>query len=132
MVETRRRRTRATARGFSLLEILIAVAIIALLSGAIAIAAMSHYGKVRIQTTEADARTIRAAMKGWWIHNDPGTCPSVERLRSDGALDRDGRRTDAWGGPWRLECADQDVTVTSSGPDRKPDTEDDIRIPPPV
>ena len=50
---------------------------------------------------------------------------------ADGEIDR-GRMTkeDAWGQPWLITCDDRDATVASNGPDRLPETDDDIRVPP--
>ena len=121
---------RARVRGVTLVEMLIVVAIMALVAGGVGVAALNYWGEAQIKTTAANARTIRGAVKSWWIDHDPGQCPGVEQLVSAGSLDRDSPRSDAWGEAWRLECSDGEVSVLSSGKDRQAGTADDIRIPP--
>jgi general secretion pathway protein G len=113
-----------------LVELLIVVAIIALISSGIGFALFKHVEGVKISNTKTNARQIRAAVKVWWLDNPPEQCPSVDDLVEHQTLDRDSPRLDPWGSEWRLQCQDHDVTVTSIGPDRSPDTDDDIRVPP--
>lgn len=57
--------------------------------------------------------------------------PDVATLIADGALDRGkSAGSDGWGQPWKIECDRYDATIISKGPDKKADTEDDIRVPP--
>ena len=123
---SRRRR----ARGVTLVEVLIVVAIMALVAGGVGVAALKYWGDAQNKTTEANARAIRGAVKAWWIDHDRGECPHIDALVSAGTLDRDSPRFDAWGESWRVECAEGDVTVLSAGPDRQSGTPDDIRVPP--
>lgn len=118
------------ARGVTLFEVLIVVAILALVSSGVALSALAILERVKIREAEKGARVVRASVKAWWtLQNDPG-CPTLDDLIRDGVLDRDSTRTDPWGQTWRLECGERDVTVVSLGPDRTPQTDDDIRIPP--
>lgn len=121
---------RRARRGFGLLEIIVTIAIIAMISGAVAVGVVKYMEKARISTTRSNAQTIRNNMKTYWIDHDTGTCPTVKELVAEGLLDK-GKSVekDAWGQPWRLACEDGDVTVISKGPDKQPDTEDDIREP---
>jgi prepilin-type N-terminal cleavage/methylation domain-containing protein len=123
---------RRACRGFSLIEIVVAVAIIAMISAGITVAVINIAGDGKKRLTESSAETIRAAVKIWWAtSNDVGTCPTVGMLLADGAIDR-GKLTksDPWGQPWKIQCDANDATVISRGPDKLPDTEDDIRAPP--
>ncbi len=121
---------RSRARGVTLVEVLIVVAIMALVAGGVGVAVLKHWGDAQNKTTEANARTIRGAVKAWWIDHDRADCPRIDDLVSAGTLDRDSPRLDAWGEAWRVECSDGEVTVLSAGRDRQRDTSDDIRIPP--
>lgn len=121
---------RSRVRGVTLVEMLIVVAIMALVAGGVGVAALNSWGEAQVKTTAANARTIRGAVKAWWIDHDRGQCPGIDELVSAGTLDRDSPRSDAWGESWRLECNDGEITVLSSGRDRRPGTADDIRIPP--
>ena len=111
-------------------EVLIVVAIIALISAGVDLEAIKFFDSSRVRHTATNARAIRGAVKAWWIEHDDTTCPGVDELIRDGTLDRDSSRVDPWGEKWTVECADHDVTVISTGPDRRPGTKDDIRIPP--
>jgi len=113
-----------------LFEVLIVVALLALISAGVAIAAFGKVpgAKQKLVTTSAGA--IRQAVKLWWLEHESSECPSVHELLSSGTLDRASGERDAWGGPWRILCERDDVTVVSNGPDRQPGTDDDIRVPP--
>jgi general secretion pathway protein G len=117
-------------RGVTLFEVLIVVAIIALISAGVGLAATKYWVDAQVRTTEANARAIRGAVKAWWIDHDHDQCPNVADLVTSGTLDRDSPQHDAWGESWQVECSGEDVTVVSYGRDRKPGTPDDIRIPP--
>ena len=121
-----RRRAR---RGFSLIEIVVAIAIIGMLSAAVAVAVIKKKVEADKSLSRTNAQTIRLGVKSWWITHDSGTCPSVKTLVADGEIDKGKVDKDAWEQPWRLKCEDSDVTVLSNGPDKLPDTEDDIRVP---
>ncbi len=129
MVE-RIQRGRRARRGVTLVEVLIVIAIIALVSSGVALAAFAHVDKTKEKMAKESARTLRAAVKTWWLENDNATCPTVAELVRDRALDRDNSPNDPWGQPWHFECINQDVTITSSGVDRALGTADDIRVPP--
>lgn len=117
-------------RGFSLIEVVVAIAIIAMVSGGVVVAVMKHKEKSDKNMTRVNAGAIRSGVKAWWIEHSVSECPNVKRLVDDGAIDR-GKAVsqDAWGQPWKIVCEDHDATVISRGPDKTPDTEDDIRVP---
>jgi general secretion pathway protein G len=122
------RRTRQ--RGVTLFEVLIVVAILALIAGSVGIAAVTYFDRARVRMTETNAKQIRAAAKLWWVDHNEGDCPTVEQLISSGTLERGSPRADPWGEVWKLECAERDVVVVSAGRDRVAGTPDDIRVPP--
>ena len=117
-------------RGFSLLEIIVAIAIIAMISSGIAVAIMKQKRSADIKLTATNANSIRIGVKTWWIDHDSGSCPTITTLIADGAIDKSkSTKADAWGQPWLIKCEDYDAVVISKGPDALPDTEDDIRAP---
>lgn len=116
--------------GVTLFEVLIVVAIIALVAAGVAVEAHKYWIVAQKKTAATDARVLRSAVKAWWIEHDPTECPTLKDLQHDGALDPDSPATDPWGTPWRIECSDLNVTVTSHGPDRLAGSADDIRVPP--
>ncbi|HEX2877836.1 MAG TPA: type II secretion system protein [Polyangiaceae bacterium] len=119
------------ARGFGLVEIVVTVAIIAMISAAVTVGIMKIAERQKISLTRTNGETLRTAVKMWRATENESGCPSVPNLIADGMLDRGkAARTDAWGQPWVIECQDFDATIVSAGPDKLPDTEDDIRVPP--
>ncbi len=122
-----RRRAR---RGFSLLEIIVAIAIIGMLTAAVSVAVYKQNEDAKVRLTATNAETIRNGVKVWWVDHDSGSCPTLAALVTDGALDRSKSiKGDAWHEPWIIRCREGDVSVVSKGPDKAPDTEDDIVVP---
>ncbi len=121
---------RRRARGVTLIEVLVVVAIMALIAGSVGVAVFKHWSDAQIQTTATNARSIRKAVEAWWLNHDAAVCPGVDELVASGVVDRDSPRLDAWGESWRVECSEGQVSVLSAGRDRRHGTDDDIRIPP--
>lgn len=106
------------------------IAIIAMISGGVAVAVIKKKKESDISLTRTNAQTIRLGVKSWWVTHDSGTCPNIRTLMADGELEKSKSvENDAWQQPWRLKCDESDITVLSNGPDKTPDTEDDIRVP---
>jgi type II secretory pathway pseudopilin PulG len=127
LARLRRRRARA---GVSLIEIVVTVGIIAMLSAGIAVAVIKIANQQKIEITRNNATQLRAAVKIWWATTGADGCPTVGQLLVDGELDKSkATKADAWQEPWRIRCEDADAVVISKGPDKQPDTEDDIRVP---
>ena len=125
-------RRRHISRGFGLVEIVVTVAIIAMISAAVTVGIMKIAERQKISLTRTNGETLRTAVKMWRsTEGDATGCQSVPNLITDGMLDRGkSAKTDAWGQPWVIECDATDATIVSLGPDKLPDTEDDIRVPP--
>jgi len=121
---------RLLRRGVTLVEVLIVVAIIALVSAGVAAAAIPYWERARYKTALTNARHLRGVVKTWLVERDSKDCPSVEQLLADQALDRDSPRQDPWGKQWHIDCSDNEVIILSDGSDRTAGTADDIRIPP--
>jgi len=56
-------------------------------------------------------------------------CPTISKLREEQLLAASARSDDAWGNRFRIQCTDDEVAVSSAGPDGKPGNADDVRIP---
>jgi general secretion pathway protein G len=123
------RGTTGTRRGVTLIEVLIVVAIMSMVAGGVAVAVIRQGEAAKRKTALTDARTLRGAVKMWWL-DGATSCPSVAQLIQTGTLDEDNGTVDPWGTPWRILCDGTSVSVSSDGPDRERDTEDDIRVPP--
>lgn len=87
------------------------------------------YSENKTRSAEMRARAIRAATQNWQAAMNSTSCPTIEQLVSEKHLDPGTTPLDAWGHGFILECAKDEVYVTSIGPDGKPGTTDDIRIP---
>jgi general secretion pathway protein G len=117
------------ARGVTLFEVLIVVAILAMVAGGVAVFALPRFQDSQKKTAEAGARTIRMAVQQWQAANNETSCPTVSQLIQDKQLDSGQNTNDPWGNAYSLSCTDDEVTVTSSGPDKKKGTKDDIAVP---
>jgi general secretion pathway protein G len=125
----RARRRSLRARGVTLFEVLIVVAILAMVAGGVAFFALPQFKKAQLSTAENAARVIRQAAQQWQAANNETTCPTMSQLVQEKHLDPGQNTNDPWGQPFVLSCSDDDVTVSSSGPDKRKNTKDDIVVP---
>jgi len=113
-------------RGFTLLEIMIVLALIGLIAGAIGTSVYKRYVDGQIRTTRLQVRELVGSAQVSML-DDP-TCPTIEQMLARGQLGKLPR--DSWGTPLTLECPSKEgkdpVDVSSAGPDKKPGTPDDI------
>lgn len=126
-----RRPARRRSSGFSLVEILVVVAIISLLLTLVGPAAMRHLQASRSTTAETQIRQLRAALD--IFHIDVGRYPTEEEgLRAlvlgdptnngwNGPYLRDGALPkDPWGNHYRYTLVDGRPILSSLGADGKP------------
>jgi general secretion pathway protein G len=124
------RLARAAVRGMTLIEIMIVVAIIAMVAGGVAVVAIPKMREAQVQQAETGARVIRSAVSQWQLaENEYGRCPTVSELLQDKQLDSGQNTSDPWGSDYQITCADDEVIVLSLGPDKKQGSPDDIVIP---
>lgn len=129
VLSLRRMKSIRQARGVTLFEVLIVVAIMAMISAGVTVVVLPKWQQSQRTQAETDARTLRAAIQTWQAANNEVSCPTISQLVQDKQLDRGQRTNDPWDQPYTLTCADDDVIVTSNGPDKKKGTKDDISIP---
>ena len=79
-------------------------------------------------SSRADAAAIQSAAKSFRAQHVDG-CPTLSVLKEDHSLLRIAREDDAWGNRFRVLCQDDELVVSSAGPDGKPNTADDVRVP---
>ena len=116
-------------RGVTLFEVLIVVAILAMVAGGVAVFALPRFQDSQKKTAEAGARTIRMAVQQWQAANNETSCPTVSQLIQDKQLDTGQNTNDPWGQAYNLNCSDDEVTITSNGPDKKKGGKDEIQVP---
>jgi len=116
--------------GVTLVEVLIVVAIMAMIAGGVSFAILPRLADARLKTAKQGATEIRKAAQLWQVENG-SECPSMSQLKRDGVLDKAGTSDDPWGQPFQIKCGDGEIYVASSGPDTKKGTEDDVEVPGP-
>lgn len=117
------------ARGVTLFEVLIVVAILAMVAGGVAFFALPQFNKAKVSTAESAARIIRQAAQSWQATNNETSCPTISQLIQDKLLDSGQNTSDPWGQGFTISCSEEDVTVVSNGPDKKKGTKDDVVVP---
>jgi general secretion pathway protein G len=117
------------ARGTTLVEVLIVVAIIAMVAGGVTVFALPRYRDAQRESAKTWARTIRAAIQNWQASSNETGCPTVSQLVQEKHLDPGQSTKDPWQQDFILNCTEDEVYVISNGPDKKKGTKDDIAIP---
>jgi len=125
---TLRRARAAAARGVTLVEILIVLAIVGLIAGGVAMVAVPRFLEAQKKSTHTNAIAIYTAAESWRAAH-PTECPTAERLKAEGVVSPTSKITDAWDMPYKITCDGDSFTVTSFGPDKRESTPDDIKIP---
>lgn len=126
------RASRASARGMSLLEIMIVIAIMSLIATGVGIAILPRWQKAQVDTANTNARAVRNAAINWRATNGEEQCPTISQLVSDKMIDSASKTEDPWGSAYRIICSEDEITVSSPGPDKKEGTKDDIAVPKPA
>jgi len=114
--------------GVTLVEVLIVVAIMAMLSGGIAFALLPKMNETRLKTAKQGAQEIRKIVQLYQTEGG-SDCPSLSALKKGGYLDKASNTDDPWGKKFNIRCEDDEIYVTSYGPDAKRGTKDDITVP---
>jgi general secretion pathway protein G len=115
-------------RGVTLVEVLIVVAIMAMIAGGVAFAILPRMQEARVKTATQGALEIRKMVELWQTEND-SSCPSVSQLKKDKYLDKAAASQDPWGTTFEINCTEGTVYVRSAGPDKQAGTKDDIQVP---
>jgi general secretion pathway protein G len=122
-------RVRNKQAGFTLLEIMIVLAIIAMIAGGVGVAVFKQFQKAKISTAKLRVKSARDAVTQYMIETP--SCPkSMEELVSGKFLDKNNAK-DPWGTNIMLKCPGTNDTdgadVSSAGPDKQEGTADDIK-----
>ncbi len=122
-------RARRLKRAVTLVEVLIVVAIIAMVAGGVAVFALPKYKEAQIKNAETGARIVRTAVQQWQAANNETSCPTISQLVQEKQLDPGQSTNDSWNQPYTLTCTDDEVIISSNGPDKKKGSKDDIVVP---
>jgi general secretion pathway protein G len=120
---------RTRQSGFTLLEIMIVLAIIAMLAGGVGVAVFKQFQKAKVSTAKLRVKAARDAVTQYMI--DTPNCPhSIDELVQGKYLDK-GNAKDPWGSSLTLRCPGANDTdgadIASPGPDKQEGTADDIK-----
>jgi general secretion pathway protein G len=121
------RQLKTAQRGTTLVEVLIVVAIIAMVAGGVAFFAFPKFKESQTKAAVTGARVIRGAAQNWQMTNDG--CPTISQLIQDKQLDKAQDTNDPWGGDYTIVCTDDDIVVSSDGADKKKGSADDVSVP---
>ncbi|MCU0654949.1 MAG: type II secretion system protein GspG [Polyangiaceae bacterium] len=124
-----RRARRLLSRGVTLIEVLIVVAILSMIAAGVTVAVLPKFKEAAVKNTETNAREIRNAVQRWRGLRGGSDCPSISQLVQDKEIDSASKTDDAWGSPYKIACTEDDVIVSSPGPDKKEGSADDIVVP---
>jgi general secretion pathway protein G len=126
--ESARAAARAAVRGVTLVEVLIVVAIMSLIATTVVVAVIPKFQQAQRDTGLNSAREIRNAVTRWRARGSD-QCPTVAQLVSDKEIDTASKTDDPWGSQFKILCTEDEVVVTSPGPDKKEGTQDDLSVP---
>ncbi len=120
---------RRMARGFSLLELMLVLAIIGALMAVVAINVLGASDKANIKTTRASMSTLKSALIQYKLEHT-SVPPGLQALVTARIVMPDTRLKDAWETDFLYEARamgpDQPFILRSAGPDKQAGTEDDI------
>lgn len=118
---------RRGARGVTLVEVLIVLAIMALISGSAVFLVFPALAEAKIDTAVLSAQTVRKAAELHINIDGADGCPTVDDLVNSRKLEK-GKTNDPWGTPYKIQCLDgSEIRVSSAGKDKKEGTGDDVK-----
>jgi general secretion pathway protein G len=117
----------ARENGFTLLEVMVVLAIIGLIVAAVGVAVFHRWEDARLQTARLEVRHLVGNVEQYLIAR--GSCPTIDDLIGAHYVRSEPR--DPWGTAIVLKCPSEHgkdgADVVSYGPDKTANTKDDIR-----
>jgi general secretion pathway protein G len=123
------REKRVAARGMTLTEIMVVVAIIGMLMGAVGVYAVGQLNKAKITDTKMIIKNIEQALVHFQTDNTDSCPKELSDLKTQKYLTKE--PVDAWGESLIFRCPGQHNTdgadIVSKGKDKQEGTADDIK-----
>ena len=129
MSNERNKFAEAAKRGFTLVELLVVVAILGIL-GTIAIQGMTgHIAKTRIKAAEAGVRSLLGACTTYDTQHRKLPSSLDQLIEGDEPIIEGGEGAlyDPWDNKYELETKGKKIIIKSAGEDGEMGTEDDVR-----
>ena len=131
MPSPRRANRREPTHGFTLLEIMVVIALLSLLATAVAVAVLPMLTDSEDKQAKINAAALATAAEAFIISHPSEECPTPEEMQRDGVLSSRSKTDDPWGTPYRIVCAPESAIAISAGRDQTFDTDDDVTSEPP-
>jgi general secretion pathway protein G len=120
---------RRSAAGFTLLEVMIVLAIIAAIASGVGVVVFNNYKRAQVKIAKERVKEVMQGVTTFMIDNN--NCPqSLEQLVGQKYLSK-GAAKDPWGKEFTLRCPGTNdpeaADISSAGPDKTDGTPDDIK-----
>ena len=110
---------RAAARGVTLVEVLIVVAIMAVIAGGVTVVAFPQFKKAKVDAAAVGCHAVKQAADLYQnLEGSADVCPTIADLVRTKKIDS-ARTEDPWGMAYRIDCATGEIRVCSNGNNRK-------------
>lgn len=120
---------RTAAAGFTLLEVMIVLAIIGLIAGGIGVTVFNQFKKGQVKIAKTTVGEISGAVQQYMMENNSECPKGMEDLVAKKNLKK--AIKDPWGKEFTIKCPGTNDTdgadISSSGPDKQDGTADDIK-----
>ena len=118
---------RNAGRGFTLLEIMVVIALISLLTTGVAVGALKTLRDSEDKQARTNAVALAAAAEAFIIDRGSEECPTAEEMKREGVVSSRSSTEDPWGTDYRIVCESTSVDAISAGRDRTFGTSDDVK-----
>lgn len=110
-------------RGMTLIEIMVVIAILGMLSAAVAVKVLDHLKRAKVEVARLDIHQMSNGLKLYFTRH--GAFPrELKALETDRMVER--VRNDPWGNPYLYMLEGGEPVLTSFGPDGAAGGGDDI------